>query len=132
MKPRGFTLKQLKFIDKYLETGNITKSAIYAGYSEKSAHVTGCNLLKNNKIASEMLRRREDMAKESIADAEEVMAYFTRVMRGEEKDQFGLDATLADRTKAAQELARRTIDIENKIKGVEDNTINIVLDWNRE
>ncbi len=37
----------LNFIDQYLQTGNATKSAIAAGYSETSAHTTGCRLLKN-------------------------------------------------------------------------------------
>ena len=44
------------------------------------------------------------------------MEYLTKVMRGELKDQFGLEASLSERTKAAQELAKRTIDIENKLK----------------
>ena len=50
-------------------------------------------------------------------------------MRGEIKDQFGLDASLNDRTKAAQELAKRTVDVENRIKGVPDTQISIKLDW---
>ena len=32
-------------------------------------------------------------------------------MRGEVKDQFGLDAPLAERTKAAVELAKRKVDV---------------------
>ena len=39
------------------------------------------------------------------------MRYFTSVMRGEVKDQFGLDAPLAERTKAAVELAKRKVDV---------------------
>ena len=38
---------------------------------------------------------------------------------------------MADRIKAAQELAKRTVDIDNRIKGIADNTIEIKLDWNR-
>lgn len=68
---------------------------------------------------------------ESVAAATEVMEYFTRVMRGEEKDQFGLDAPLSERTRAAQELAKRTIDIENRMTGVSDQKIEIKLDWSR-
>lgn len=45
------------------------------------------------------------------------MEFFSKVMRGEVKDQFGLESTLADRLKAANELARRTVDIENKLNG---------------
>ena len=68
---------------------------------------------------------------ESVAAATEVMEYFTRVMRGEEKDQFGLDAPLSERTRAAQELAKRTIDIENRMTGVSDQKVEIKLDWSR-
>ena len=46
-------------------------------------------------------------AKRRIADADEVLDYLSGVMRGEIKDQFGLDASLQDRTKAAQELLKR-------------------------
>ena len=71
------------------------------------------------------------MKSSSIASAQEVMEYFTRVMKGEEKDQFGLDAPLSERTRAAQELAKRTVDIENRIQGRADNVIEIKLDWQR-
>ena len=60
------------------------------------------------------------------------MEYFTRVMNGEEKDQFGLDAPLSERTRAAQELAKRTIDLDNRMQGKADNVIQIKLDWGRE
>jgi phage terminase small subunit len=32
------TLKQQKFIDYYIQTGNATQSAINAGYSKKTAY----------------------------------------------------------------------------------------------
>lgn len=74
----------------------------------------------------------EELKNESVATASEVMEFFTSVMRGEVKDQFGLEATLSDRTKAAQELARRTIDIENRKNGEPDQTIAVKLDWSRD
>ena len=56
----------------------------------------------------------KQLEKETTATAQEVMEFFTSVMRGEVADQFGLDASIADRTRAAQELAKRTVDIENR------------------
>lgn len=47
------------------------------------------------------------MQSERIADAEEVLRYLTKVMRGEVKDQFDLDPTIQDRTKAAELLGKR-------------------------
>ena len=43
------TEKQKKFCDYFIETGNATKAAIFAGYSEKTAAVIGAeNLIKPN------------------------------------------------------------------------------------
>ena len=50
-------------------------------------------------------------------------------MNGEEKDQFGLDISASDRLRAAQELAKRTIDLDNKLAGQADNKIEISLKW---
>ena len=72
----------------------------------------------------------EQAKTEAIADATEVMQYLTSVMRGEVKDQFGLDAPLSERTKAAQELAKRTIDVETRMKTskyAHENNITITL-----
>lgn len=126
---KGLAQRELLFINKYMETNNITQSAIYAGYSEKTAAAQGSKLLKNPKIAQEITKRREQLTKKSIASAQEVMEYLTRVMNGEEKDQFGLDAPLAERTRAAIELAKRTVDIDNKLNGKADNVIEIKLNW---
>ena len=127
------------FVAKYLETMNATESAIYAGYSEKTARQIGSKLLSRvdirNKIEEGLKAVREENEQErkhTIATAQEVMEYFTRVMNGEEKDQFGLDAPLGERTRAAQELARRTIDLENRLAGKgspNDAELTIKLDW---
>ena len=68
---------------------------------------------------------------DNISTATEVMEFFTSVMRGKVKDQFGLDAPLSERTKAAQEIAKRTIDIENRLAGVADNVTEVKIDWKR-
>ena len=57
------------------------------------------------------------------------MEYLSKVMRGEVKDQFGLEAPLSERTKAAVELAKRTVDLDNKLNGKADAVVEIKLDW---
>ena len=116
--------KQMDFVLEYLKTNNITKSAIKAGYSKKTAAVQGSRLLTNVKIASYVEAVNERMESEKIADIQEVMEYFTSVMRGEKKDQFDLDPTLSDRTKAASELAKR-LDIREKTINV-NGVVNII------
>ena len=67
-----------------------------------------------------------------IATAQEVMQFFTDMMEGKIKDQFGLDASNSDKIKAAQEIAKRTVDIENRANGTADKVVQIALDWRRE
>ena len=116
--------KQMDFVLEYLKTNNITKSAIKAGYSPKTAAVQGSRLLTNVKIASYVEAVNERMESDKIADIQEVMEYFTSVMRREKKDQFDLDPTLSDRTKAASELAKR-LDIREKTINV-NGVVNII------
>jgi phage terminase small subunit len=130
-KDKPLTPKERLFIDKYIETGNAKQSAIYAGYKERSAAVFGCELLKKVNVAEEIRKRQEKMTKKSIATAQQVMEYLTQVMNGEIKDQFGLDAPLSERTRAATELAKRTVDLENRLNGKPDNVVQIKLDWSR-
>ncbi len=99
------TEKQKRFIDYYIETANATESAKRAGYSFKTAKNIGAeNLTKLNYFIQERLKQLDD---NRIASQKEVLQYLTKVMRGEEKDQFGLDASLQDRTKCAELLGKR-------------------------
>ena len=59
------------------------------------------------------------------------MEHFSAIARGEEKDQFGLDISAGDRIKALTELAKRTIDIENRVNGKADQKVEICLNWKR-
>lgn len=131
-KDKPLTPKEKLFVDKFMETNNATQAAIYAGYSEKTAPSIGSQKLNKLNVNFEIKKRQEEMKKSSIATAQEVMEYFTKVMNGEIKDQFGLEAPLSERTKAATELARRTVDLENRAAGKADAHLTIKLDWGRE
>lgn len=107
------TEKQKRFIDYYIETANATESARRAGYSEKTAKNIGAeNLTKLNFFIQEKLQQKEASR---IASQDEVLEYLTRVMRGEEKDQFDLDASLQDRTKCAELLGKRWGTFKEKV-----------------
>lgn len=101
------TEKQQKFADYYLESGNATDSAKKAGYSEKTAYSIGEENLKKPEISAYIASQLEEMAKQRVADATEVLEFYTSVMRGQVKDQFGLDASLTDRLKAGDALMKR-------------------------
>lgn len=101
------TPKQKAFADYYLECGNATEAAKKAGYSEKTAGQTGNENLKKPQISEYIAERIKDLDSKRVADANEALEFLTSVMRGEIKDQFGLDAALSDRLKACESLMKR-------------------------
>lgn len=110
------TEKERIFADEYIKTTNATQSAIKAGYAEKSASSKGSQLLRKVKVRKYIDDIMEKRSKNTIATADEVLEYLTKVMNGEEKDAFGLDASIADRTKAAELLGKRHMLFTEKVK----------------
>lgn len=79
--------KHERFITEYIKSLNASQAAIAAGYSEKTAGSQGSRLLKDARIAERIRKRLEEIKSDNIASAQEVLEYFTRVMRREEKEQ---------------------------------------------
>lgn len=128
------TSKEARFIDAYMAHGNQRQAVLDAGFTTKAPGQYAQQLLRNLYIAHEIEHRLDEEHKEKIASGQQVMEFFTKVMNGEIKDQFGLDAPLSERIKAGQEIAKRTVDIANKIAGVksaEESQVTIKLDWSR-
>lgn len=126
------TVQEMMFINAYMETGDAKKAYEAAGYTTKYSKAQVDRIMGYPNVAYEIKKRTYQLKRKSVATSEEVMQYFSDVMRGEIKDQFGLEAPLSERTRAAQEIAKRTIDIENKLEGKEDNVIEIKLNWSRD
>ena len=129
----ALTPAEALFIDEYLKSNG--RQAVLKAYPNRNPNTAAQyaqSLLNREYITSEINHRLEMSRDASIADAKEIMQYFTDVMRGKINDQFGLEASLGERTKAAQELAKRTIDIENRLAGKEQPPeVKITLDWAR-
>ncbi|MDB2123716.1 terminase small subunit [Clostridium paraputrificum] len=104
---RKLTPKQKAFADYYIETGNATEAARRAGYKGKNLNRIASENLSKLDIKQYIEERLAKIEDARIAKGEEVLQYLTKVMRGEEKDQFGLDPSLQDRTKAAELLGKR-------------------------
>lgn len=121
------TIREARFVDNYMECGNLSESVKKAGYRTSTPNQWGSTLMKKPHIKREVEYRLQEESKMRTASANEVMEYLTRVMRGEEKDQFGLDAPLSERTKAAQELAKRTIDMAQKLEQSKGGELTIKL-----
>ena len=111
------TDQQKAFADFYLETGNATEAAKLAGYSEKTAYSQGGRLLKHVEVSAYIQERMAQQDASRVASADEVLRFYSSVMRGQEKDAFGLDPSLADRLKAADSLMKRYAIGAEKQKG---------------
>lgn len=108
------TPKQKAFADYYIECGNGAEAARRAGYSTKTADRIANENLRKPEIIDYIAERTKPTEDKRIATGQEVMEFFTAVMRGEILDAFDLPPSLADRKDAAKELAKRTIDVEAK------------------
>ena len=123
---KQLTQRQIRFVQDFMKSNNVTQAAIRSGYSKKTASVQGSRLLTNVKVAEYVDAINERLESDKIADIQEVMEYLTSVMRGEAKDQFDLDASLSERTRAASELAKR-LDVRAKTLNIE-GVVNIIDD----
>jgi phage terminase small subunit len=110
------TKKERIFADEYVKTTNGTQSAITAGYSKKTARSKASQLLTKVNVRQYIDAIMSERSKDTIATADEVLEYLTRVVRGEEKDAFGLDVSVADKTKAAELLGKRHMLFTDKVK----------------
>lgn len=129
------SINEDRFIDKYLELGNGSQAVVQAGYTTKAPQAYSNLLLRKIYISEEIKFRRDQMHEANIASGKEVMDFLTKVMRGEVNDQFGLEAPVSERIKAADLLAKRTVDIDNRLAGKKDMStpeLKIVVDWNRD
>lgn len=127
------TLKQKRFADEYIISGNATEAAIKAGYAKRSAQQVGSENLLKPVIKSYIDDRLAELESKTIATQEEVLSYLTSVMRGEQREQtlrgegdgyqsiIDIDVGAKDRIKAAELLGKRhrlwTDKVETEHKG---------------
>lgn len=108
------TLKQKKFADEYIISGNATEAAIKAGYSKNSARSMGNENLTKPDIKSYIDERMKELEDKAVASQQEVLEYLTRVMRGEEKE-----AVLANSGDFKQEVKEISVGAKDRLKAAE-------------
>ncbi|XVG95825.1 terminase small subunit [Eubacteriales bacterium KG125] len=77
------TLKQQRFADEYIISGNATQSAIKAGYSKKTAGVIGDENLKKPYIARYIQERLAEIKKARTMSIEEAIERTSSIARRE-------------------------------------------------
>ena len=98
--------RQKRFCEYYVACGNAAEAARKAGYSVKTARHQGYDLLTRPHVALYIRELTDGPREKRISKAIEVLEFYTRVMRGEEKDVFDVGLSLDDRLKAASYLLR--------------------------
>lgn len=147
-KKDKLTLKQKKFADEYIISGNATQSAIKAGYSKKTAGVIAVENLEKPNIKTYIDERLKELDDKAIAKQEEVLQYLTAVMRGQSKSAVvvieGLGEGLSearlinktpdekDRIKAAELLGKRYGAFTEKVDISGDMSLSIEVDYGTE
>lgn len=147
-KKDKLTLKQKKFADEYIISGNAYKSAIEAGYSKSYAKGNVVKLLENVSVKTYIGERLKELDDKAIAKQEEVLQYLTAVMRGQSKSAVvvieGLGEGLSearlinktpdekDRIKAAELLGKRYGAFTEKVDISGDMSLSIEVDYGTE
>ena len=140
---KKLTIKQKKFADEYIKTGNAYQSAINVGYSENYAKNATKFLLENNgQISSYIEERMKELESATIADQIEILQFLTRIVRDEEREDVlvnvgnfeqkiqSMKVSAKDRIKAAELLGKRygswtdkvdmTLDVPTIISGADE------------
>ena len=108
------SLKQKKFADEYIISGNAEKSALSAGYSESYARKQSHKLLANVGIKNYIDKRLKEIESKKTATHQEVIEYLTSVMRGEQREQ-----TLIGRGQGFQEATYIDVSAKDRLKAAD-------------
>ena len=113
-------VRQKKFADNYIKTGNITQSAIGAGYSENYANAQGYKLLENVGVREYIEKVNKEIESSKIADMIEIKQFWTKFIRGDSYED-------KDKLKASEYLARTSGAFIEKVEQTGD--IGLTVRW---
>jgi phage terminase small subunit len=139
------TIKQQRFADEYIISGNATDAAIKAGYAKRAAYQQGAENLKKPHIREYIDKRLEEINDKSIAKQEEVLQYLTEVLRGKSSateivvEMVGDGTSEAklivkppsekERIKAAELLGKRYGSFTEKVEVGADLELSVKVDY---
>ena len=112
--------RQKKFADEYIITGNITQSAIKAGYSESYADSQGYRLLGIVGMQEYIQERNGQLDKEKIADMQEVHEFWANILRDEEN-------STSDRIKVSELIGKTNGAFLDRVEQTGD--MGITVEW---
>lgn len=117
------TEKQRRFVDYYIETGNLAEAAQKAGYRSKNPRNIGAENYAKPYIRTAIDARLKELEDKRIAKADEVLRFLTATLRGELTEEhivvegtgdgesrariIEAHASVRDRIEAAKSLLKR-------------------------
>jgi phage terminase small subunit len=114
------TPRQQRFVDEYLLDLNATQAAIRAGYSAKTAEVTGCRLLRNVQVAAAIEERKTARAERLEVTADLVVGELAAIAFGDLRDVVAWDAdgvvTVRPSSEITDDAARALQEIAQSIQ----------------
>ena len=112
---KSLTVKQRRFVDAYIETGNAAEAARRAGYKSRNADVMGRENLRKHTVRKVLEARLKEIEDKRIAKAKEVMEFLTSSMRGEIKEEAVVVEGVGDGCSAAR-IIEKQIGANDRIK----------------
>ena len=112
---KSLTVKQRRFVDAYIETGNAAEAARRAGYKSRNADVMGRENLRKPTVRKVLEARLKELEDKRIAKAKEVMEFLTSSMRGEIKEEVVVVEGTGDGCSKAKTIERQ-IGTNDRIK----------------
>jgi phage terminase small subunit len=124
---RKLTLKQQKFADEYIKSGNAADAARKAGYSKQTARTVGQQNLTKLDIKEYIDEHMAEIASKRIMDATEAVELLTSIARGETKETVYIsaadgvyekhkEADLKTRISATKEILKRYPDNDKLVE----------------
>lgn len=109
------TVKQQKFADEYIISGNATQAALKAGYSKKTAKQMGAENLSKPYLVSYIDTQLKKLHDEKVDSQEQIMEFLSSVRRGEVTESVAtakgvydnVPVAARDRIKAAELIGKR-------------------------
>lgn len=118
MKEKRLTVKQQRFVDTYIKTGNAAEAARQAGYKKTTADAIGRENLRKPTVRKAINARLKEIENAQIADAKEVMRHLTSAMRGEIEEEVIVCEGIGDGLSAAR-IMKKHISAHDRLRAAE-------------
>lgn len=127
--------RQKRFVHEYkLNGGNATRAAIKAGYSKKTAELTGFRLIRNDKVKKELAKKEAQLEKKYDISEARIIRELELIGFSDLKNHIDIDSdTGAIRAKGFEEMgensrALESISEDRVIRENQDGTQIIIND----